>query len=731
LAKRDSFPEPAGRPGTRPCSRLGAALILLLSAGTLAAQEQSAPLDAGGDAAAAADARMPEALRSPAIDFFAAGPTLQAHTLRGLRADVAGLILGSESGGDIAFEALATPLRGIDGKAHVPLFVEIDGPTFLQANPQDTARFEVYAYALGADAQVVSYLAEVFAVDVRELGEAVWQSGLKFYGHLELPPGEYRLRILVRNYHSRASALRELPLTVPAFDQLRRPFLFPVFQPPPNRDVWLPVREWQSESEYPLWIDGHAVSPAVRPVLPAGRRVEAHVMAYGLPAQLTWGRVELLRDGAAVASADLQLSPERQPVGAGELEAVAVAFDVPEVSPGAYSLRMEVNGAPSATVPVLLLEQGARDHALLWTDLRGQIGGGGGGVAKETVAAARTTGEPVPRGKQEERQVGRLAEGYRQVLAALGRNHGSEARSALLDLESGVLTDGTLETLTAAQLSVAEELSKKDVESLIPLLVLHDDLYAVYRQRSLFSLGFHAREMIELVAELYAERGGSRGSHIVAARALASLGGYLQEANLPSSSRRLYQRALAHDDHNVAALLGLATSYERYGDYPRTVEVLEDLVAAHPKSGEGQLRLAVNLERLGSGARARQLVERATEVEAPDWVRSLAFQMLARILIQIGNLDRAAEVLEQVREELPELHDSAFLLAHVYDRLRRSRASFELLESVPETRDPSPRKIYDSWPEAPLADVRHELAEAAAVRIASIAKILDGETEKP
>ena len=703
-------------------------MVLLLAGGSIAAQDQgAAPSESGGHAAGD---RLPESLRSSVIDFFASGPTLQAHKLRGLRAGVAGLILGRPSGGDIAFEVLATPLRGTGDKARVPLFVEIDGPTFLQANQHNTARIEVYAYALGADAQVVSYLAEAFAIDVRKIGEAVWQSGLKFYGGLELPPGAYRLRILVRNYHSGVSALREVSLTVPAFGQLQRPFLFPIFHPPPNRDVWLPVRGWESTAEYPLWIGGRAVSPAVRPVLVTGRRQNAHVLAYNLPAQRTSGRVELLRDGAPVASAALHLASARDAMATGELESIAVSFDVPLAAPGAYSLRMDVGGVASAPVPIILLDQGTRERALIWTDLRGQIAGGGG-VAQEPAVAARDAGEMVPRGKKDERHVARLAASYRQVLAALGQDDGSEARSALLDLESRVLTDGKLVPLKSAQLRVAEELSGQDAECLVPMLDLHGELYSIYRQRSLFSLGSHSRAIIELVAELYAERGGSRGSRIVAARALASLAGYLQEANMPSSSRRLYQRALAHDGHNLAALLGLATSYERYGDYPRAISVLEDLVAAHPRSGEGLLRLAVNLDRFGSGLRARQMVERAVEVEAPDWVRSLAVQMLARILMEIGNLERAAELLEQSRQELPEQQSSYFLLAHVYDRLRQPFASLELLDAVKESRDPSPRKMYDSWPEASLAAVRRDLSEAAAVRTTAIAQILGGAPESP
>lgn len=699
-----------------------ATLILLVSAGSTGAQDPGVETS-GADPLAvdSPSADIPESLRSPVIDFFAPDLTLQAHKLRGLRAEIAGMILGSPGGGNIAFEALATPLRGTGDRANVPLFIEIDGPTFLETNQRDTARVEVYAYALGAEKQIVSHLAEVFAVDVKALGEAVWQSGLKFYGHLDLPPGEYQLRILVRNYHSGAAALREILLNVPDFDRLDRPFVVPIFQPPSARDAWLAVRERDSPSEYPLWVGQKAVSPAVRPVLVAGRRSEAHVLAYGVPAGAAQARIELSPVGTG-NNASAALEVVHQPAAVGEAKTFDIAFDTPEVTPGNYVLRVVWNGTASAPVPIVVLQQDTRERALLWTDLRNQLSSG---IKVEEAAAPRRSENRERPAKRAQRQIRKLADGYRQALSLLGTDQKAAARSALLNLESSVLTEGTLELLTPAQMAVAEELSKGDVESLIPLIDLHDDLYTVYRQRSLYSLGFHAREIIELLADLYAERGGTRGSHIVAGRVLASLGGYLQAANLPSSSRRLYRRALEHDAHNLAALLGLATSYERYGDYSRTIATLEDLASAHPKSGEGLLRLAINLDRLGVRARARSLAERVLTLEAPEWVRSLAAQRLARILVETGDLDQAVQVLEKSLQEVPRNDSSIYLLAHVYDRQKQPYKSLELLDGVVPSRDSSPRKLYDSWPEGALHTVREELSDAAALRANLITKVLE------
>ena len=666
------------------------------------------------------------ALLAPAIDPFADKTVLQAHKLRGLTAEVAGLVLRGQPGGDIAFEALATPLRGDGALSDVALFIEIDGATFLESNQSPTARVEIYAYALGPDQQIAGYLAEAFAVDIHKLGEAIWQGGLKYYGHLELPPGDYQLRLVVRLFQSGTAALRAMELHVPAFEDLRQAFLTPpIFTPPPARDAWLPVREWQP-TDYPFVIDERAISPAVRPVLVAGRPAQAYLFASGPPVGALQGRLQLLQRGVPVAGTMLQI---RRLESDGRLQAFEILFDSPPVEPGIYALRVELADGPMTTpTPVVVLQASTRDRSLLWTDLRGQM--------SRAPAAGQTTAAVVA--PDADREIGRaarreddtrirgLAASYREALVALGQGRHSAARSALLDLESSVLTDSTLQSLRTAQLLVAEQLAARDVESLIPLLVLHDDLYQIYRKRKLFSLGSNSRGLVELYAELYAERGGTQGSRIVAARALASLAGHLQQANLPANSRRLYRRALEHDPQSLPALLGLATSYERYAEYPLAIETLEQLAVAHPDFGEGLLRLAINLDRLGVRPRARDLITRVIELDSPDWIRSLAYQRLARALVDTGELDQAALLLERSVGEIADQHGSIYLLAHIYDRRREAQRAWELLNgNEPSSNgNGTERKRYDSWPEASLATIRKKLSEAAEVRAPLIAEIL-------
>jgi len=726
----------------RPKSISGGLLLLLVLCFSAVAQEVPREEPPAADFASEVDHPNP----------FDQGPVMfQSRRLRCLTGEVATLVLRGEPGGNFSIEALATPLPGkTTDKADVPLFVEIDGSSFMDMNRSRQTRVEIYAYALSGTT-VVDYLADIFVVDTGQLGEVVWQSGLKFYGHLRLPPGEYTLRVLVRNFQSEAAALRELSLTVPDFSAFESAPIT-LFPGPRNRDPWMPVREWRTEgpmteATYPFIADGESLSPATRPILVAGRRVEAFLFLPTLaPTIATSGRVELVRGSTAaastvVAATDLDsLEPcSGRQSGPG---CWRIQFTTPQAEPGSYRLRTVLTDAPaddtagvttSPGSPIMLLGGQVRERDLLWTDLRWLLSGEEEEKADRAAAARVVDGTPQakpaaePSKRAERRRQRKLAEKYRLALAELRADSPAGARSAILDLESQVLQQssrGTVGSLQAAEMAVVEELAGRDVESLLPVLMLHDALYRTYRQRNLFSLVSHSRAMIEQIATTYAERGGTEGSRITAARALSSLAGYLQEANLPASSRRLFRLSLTFDPRNEAALVGLAASHEKYGDYLEAAYYLESLVEFSPSYGEGLLRLAVNLQRMGDKGRANELLQQATSDRSPTWVRILARQEAARGMIESGQLEDAASILEQAAELAPRQNSTQVLLAYVYDRLGRNRQASKATENLTSTTAASARRTYDTWPSQPLEQSRQELDHAAQARADSLRNAL-------
>ena len=88
---------------------------------------------------------------------------------------------------------------------------------------------------------VHDFVAQTLGLDVAKAGAQLRQSGLKFFGHVDLYPGDYTIRVMVRNGVTGASSLRVVPVRVPAFAEAG-PFLLPPFFPEaPGK--WLMARE--------------------------------------------------------------------------------------------------------------------------------------------------------------------------------------------------------------------------------------------------------------------------------------------------------------------------------------------------------------------------------------------------------------------------------------------------------------------------------------------------------
>lgn len=669
-----------------------------------------------------------------------AATVLQGHELRGLRPGVIGQILTGETGGEIGLAVLPIPTQSQEEGIELLLLVEIDGADLLASNQAPIPRLEIYAYVLDESGGIAAHLAQVFALETAALGEVVWQSGLKFFGRLILAPGHYELRTLVRNYHSGAQGLQVVPFVVPDLASARTTLLPPLFPGPQNRDSWLPVSGLKRSSSTPSWsypfvAGSSVVDPAALPVVVAGIDTQVYLFGQDIPN----GKVKANFRRTDKSSGETELIESsrveiltREPGSDSGLEYVIASFVAPAIDPGRFHFDLsfaEGAGGPviSTPIPILLVRGDVREKSLIWSDLRHMVGRSGSAGAP-TTSAAVSQPEGMRQGKQRlGRAARRLSKEYRQVLALLAEGSSESARIALFELESSALESDKLKRLTAtrgAELSTAKELAQQNPDVLLPILMLHADTHQLYRSRRLYSLTFHAKAMVEILAELYAELGGSAAT---TAKIMASQAGYLQESNLLASSQRLYQRGLQHDPEAAAALLGLAATFEKYGSYGDAIEVLERLVVADPDQEEARLRLAINLQRVGRRPRAREVLLSIIEKSSDSWVSAVAHQEMAQDYLETGGADEAAELLRQAIEKTPDRQGLRLLLAHVYDRQGRPRLALEQLQQVApltETTRNSERFTYDSWPTSALGVARREVASEAQAATAELAKLL-------
>jgi tetratricopeptide (TPR) repeat protein len=324
---------------------------------------------------------------------------------------------------------------------------------------------------------------------------------------------------------------------------------------------------------------------------------------------------------------------------------------------------------------------------------------------------------------------------YRKILAGWAGGQTERAAIDLMALETSIVSDedpNSRKRLLKAQQAVIHEVGASNLETLVPIAMLHHEVYRRYlaeepRGHALV-LG-PARSMTRDLAILYREQSGSEGAALVSSRILTSLGGMLQEAYQQLPAAGMFQLASEMDPRNTVALLGLATVFEKNVRYEPAVDILRRLLAADPDHAEGKLRLAVNLHRLEKTGEALPLLQDLTTSKGDDWVVSLAAQELAGIHREAGKLDLARKVLEAAIERFPADPRLYVQLSSVLDRAGQTRSAQDLMDKVMELKQqPSAtaaRFFYNTVREETFQAARRFLDENAQSRLSVLAQALD------
>jgi VWFA-related protein len=181
--------------------------------------------------------------------YYAPRPFAQRSRYEKMLATAGDVLLGEE-GGTVRLTALTAPLPSPAGgtTSDVLTMIEIDGPSLLHLNQGEDVPVEIYIYAMDAQGRVRDFVAQTLSLELFKVEGRLLESGLRFYGHLELPPGSYKARVLVRNGRTGLHGLKVLPLEVPPSSQAtaqataQAPVIPAAFYPD-AKGSWLVVRE--------------------------------------------------------------------------------------------------------------------------------------------------------------------------------------------------------------------------------------------------------------------------------------------------------------------------------------------------------------------------------------------------------------------------------------------------------------------------------------------------------
>ncbi len=261
---------------------------------------------------------------------------------------VAGQILGGGEGGTIRTAVLAAAHEVAAERAHVPVLIEVDGSSLLDGQKSGVVPTEIYVYGIDREGAIVDYFTRILGLDLKELGPMLRETGLKYWGHLELPPGDYLLRVVVRNDASGRVGIRKLPLKVPDFVGGEGALWPPMIPEPQGKWVFGREKpEEQGDFPYPFVANGQPFIPAVRPTVAGGQDVQLIVAGYHLgPSPRVSGEL-YASDGSKVESYTVALESAGSATGDGPDHWLA-RFTTGSLAPGDYRLVITVPGGGGA-----------------------------------------------------------------------------------------------------------------------------------------------------------------------------------------------------------------------------------------------------------------------------------------------------------------------------------------------------------------------------------------------
>jgi len=278
--------------------------------------------------------------------YYAPRPYGQQSPTEKLLQTARGLV-GGKDAGTIGTSVLAVPFHTGSTEAYVPVIIEVDGRTLKAGTEGWAVPVEIYAYAFDAKGQARDFFSQTVGLELLKVGAALDQSGLKFFGHLDLPPGTWAVRVLVRNAATGSAGMKSITVEVPEFAKAE-PVLLPAFFPEPA-GKWLTVRESQPGGQvaYPFMIGEQAYIPASMPRLTPGQEATLSLVAYHLrPGELQAEARIRTPDGRDAGAGRIRIVQRHGNPAAGGAESLSAVFEPPAgLEPGEYLLMVTLTGA--------------------------------------------------------------------------------------------------------------------------------------------------------------------------------------------------------------------------------------------------------------------------------------------------------------------------------------------------------------------------------------------------
>lgn len=272
---------------------------------------------------------------------------------------VGSVVATYEDGGALAPRVFAVAWKpdaasgdGAATEARVPMVIEIGGAALAAMPAEGSRRLWVDAYRLVPPSGAQPLFVQPLALDPVQHAVALDpRGGVKVFAEVALPPGEHRLRVVVRDPAGLSRSVTTASVFVPDFARAEPQVLPPIY--PDQGDRWLYVSHRAPESAapaFPFQFEARKFMPQARATVAEGTLLPVFLAGIDLPDGGAALRLNLeTAAGEPIADERLRIAgtSEREPNG---LLRVMAQLDTGGLDPGGYRLRLSWSDAVRGVV---------------------------------------------------------------------------------------------------------------------------------------------------------------------------------------------------------------------------------------------------------------------------------------------------------------------------------------------------------------------------------------------
>jgi VWFA-related protein len=251
------------------------------------------------------------------------------------------IIMNSIPVNDVKVNAGATAFPS-ENAAQVPVVIETDGKSLLDAARGNVLTEEVYVYAFDDKEIIADYSHQKIDLDLAKTRDKIAAQGVKFMSTLDLPPGDYSVRILVVAGGMKNGFI-SVPLHVPGADEM---YAAMAMNDPRQ---WLMIKPQQdAERAYPFALGEKVIVPAANAVV-AGGPYEIALVTHGFGPTQVQIDAQVIDAAGKSSAAPLSLVGRTSPDDDGNVK-LLLSLDPTKLAKGTYSLTLAVHGGDAEAV---------------------------------------------------------------------------------------------------------------------------------------------------------------------------------------------------------------------------------------------------------------------------------------------------------------------------------------------------------------------------------------------